>query len=509
MRSVAFMLMIITIGSKVVGFLREIALGYFYGTSFLKDIYVIANTIPTVVFGFITTGIITSFIPIYNQIKEEEGIKRANTFTNNLHGILIILSTVFIILGYIFTDKLVLMFAGGFKANADTMVYAVEFTRIMMLSLYAIGFSAVFRGYLNINNDFVTPATPAFVMNAIIITCTVLSAKINVYLLPVGALLGNVLQYVFFFPALKKVGFRFALNIDFKDPYVKQLLTISIPIIISVAAGDIAMIIDKNLASSIVVGGLSSLDYANRLLALVNGVVIVSVTTSSYPIMSRFGAEDNLPMVKKTMTQSMTTISLLVIPAVFGMMALSTPIIDFVFGRGKFGAESIRMTSEALFYYAPFLIGAGIRDVATRGYYAQKNTLTPVIITLGMTVIDIILNIVLSRYMGINGLAVATSIASLIGAAVMILAFQRDFGALRLTKTLIDMVKLSAAALIMGLVAFKIYGLIGGISNLLGLIVAISVGAIVYLILVVLLQVDEMKKLINEFYWKMKKRAKR
>lgn len=133
MKKTAIILMIITILSKIFGFTREIALSYFYGASNISDAFLISLTIPSVIFSFIGTGISTGYIPMYSKIEQKYGEKEGNRYTNNLVNILLILCTVMIIFGLLFTDKIVKIFASGFAG--DTLALAVQFTRISLVGI--------------------------------------------------------------------------------------------------------------------------------------------------------------------------------------------------------------------------------------------------------------------------------------------------------------------------------------------------------------------------------------
>jgi putative peptidoglycan lipid II flippase len=134
MKKTAFIVIIITILSKICGFLREMVLSYFYGASGITDAYLIAVSIPMVVFGFLSTGLSTAFIPIYNEVYQKNGEKEAETFTNNMANIIILFATVVVIAVYLFTDDIVRIFAKSF--SGETLNLAVYFTRVSIFGIY-------------------------------------------------------------------------------------------------------------------------------------------------------------------------------------------------------------------------------------------------------------------------------------------------------------------------------------------------------------------------------------
>lgn len=492
MKTTALLLMAISVGSKVLGFVRELVLSYFYGTSSIKDAYVIAITVPFALFGFVATALQTGIIPVYNQVETKEGKKAADDFIANSTNVVFIIATAVVIGVILFTKPIVLLFAKGF--TGETLELAIKFTRIIIFTVYATGVSAIFQSYMNIHQDFVTPSTTPFIMNIIAIVAVVLSAKTHVYILIIGTLAANVLQYTLFPKRIRALDYTHKRRIDFKDPHLKQMVIITMPLIVAIAANSIGVIIDKNIASSIVEGGISALDYANKLLGLVTGVVVTSMVTSIYPTFSKLGAEGDLEALKEKLIEALSMTCLLVIPSVFGLMALSEPVISFVFGRGEFGQTSIAMTSSALFYYAPFLIGYALRDVTMRGFYALGDTKTPVFIAVVLVAVDVVFNVILSKFMGLDGLALATTIGSSVGGVMIIVAFRKKVGRLGLQTFIVDCVKITFCSVLMGLCARGVHDLLYATSPTLGLLVGIAVGVVVYGVGVVALKVESLNE---------------
>src|SRR5690554_1445747 len=149
-------IMFITIFSKFFGFFREIALTYFYGASAVSDVYLIAQTIPNVIFAFVGTGLATTFIPIYNKVLKEKGDQDANRFVSNLVNVVLFLTTIIVALVLAFTPQVVMLFASGF--NEKTMSLAVLFTRISIFGIYFSGMIYIFNSYLQIKDNFMIPA---------------------------------------------------------------------------------------------------------------------------------------------------------------------------------------------------------------------------------------------------------------------------------------------------------------------------------------------------------------
>src|SRR5699024_1661377 len=162
--------------------------------------------------------------------------------------------------------------------SGNTLSQAMSFTRIMMISIFALLYSSVAKSYLNIKGNFIDPTITGFILNMVIIISTILSSLFNnAYILIIGALLANILQFIRFPFASRKLGYKHKKNIDFKDPYVKALMIIMIPIIFSSAADQLSILVDNSMASAFFgVASISKIFYAKTMLNFIMGVVTMT-----------------------------------------------------------------------------------------------------------------------------------------------------------------------------------------------------------------------------------------
>ena len=492
MGNTAFLLVLISSLSKVIGFAREMVISYFYGTSAIKDAYVIAATIPNLLSGFVATAMTVGFIPIYNRVKKERGEEASVAFTSNVGNLAFLIITVFVGLVLIFTEPVVKVFASGFSGGTlDTAVY---FTRIMIFSVYSLSLFNLYQGYLNANGSFIVPAFAPFIANVVVILFIVLSGLIDYRLLPFGFMIGYALQFIGIFPDLKKHGYHHSRKIDIHDSHARDLVFFATPMIISLLFQDLGNIIDKNIASLVIIGGISALEYAIRLTGMFSGILIVPVSTSVYPSMSAAALEKKYGRLKKITRDTAISMSTFLVPAIFGLVILATPIIAFVYGRGEFGEESILMTAGVLASYAPMLLGQSFTDIYSRAFYCLENTRTPVIISVFSVGIDIILKFVLSHFWGINGLAIATSTGRLINGLLVMFALKLALGKIGGREIFSKLLRIFIASAIMGVAVYYLYQFLQDTYSLfVSLIIIVLVALIIYFPLVVLMRVLSLK----------------
>lgn len=276
------------------------------------------------------------------------------------------------------------------------------------------------------------------------------------------------------------------------------MLYIALPIVLGVSANQINVLVDRTLASSIAVGGISALNYASRLNGFVQGMFVTTVSSVMYPMISKMAAQNNLNGLKKSVSEAINIISLLVIPATVGAMVFAEPIVKLLFGRGAFDPQAISMTSDALFYYSIGMISFGLREVLSSAFYSLQDTKTPMIngaIAMGM---NIILNIILSKFLGIGGLALATSISAIFCTGLLFISLRKKIGAFGMKEITISFIKILVVSLGMGMVANLVYGmLLNNISVNLSLIVSICIGAVFYFAIIFFMKIEEVDTMVT------------
>ena len=504
MRKTVVILMIITIFSQAFGFIREIVLSYFYGTSSTSDAYIIALTIPVVIFSFIGEGIATGYIPMYSKIESNFGEEEGNRYTNNLVNILFVICTVFIILGLIFTNQIVSIFASGFKG--ETLILAIRFTKISLFGMYFTGVIYIFNGFLQIKGNYYITALIGFPMNLFIILSIYVSKNTDILILIIGSVVASASQVLLVIPSLHKKGYRYKFILDIKDEHIKIMAYIAWPIIIGVFANQINLLVDRTMASKLAVGGISALNYASRLNGFVQGLVVSSISTVLYPIISKMAAEKNIVGLKKSLVDAICGVNLMVIPATIGSIVFAEPIVRVLFGRGAFGTKAISMTSDALFFYSIGMVGFGLRVVIARVFYSMQDTKTPMINGCIAMTMNIVLTLILSKLIGIGGIALATSISAIFCTGLLFISLRIKIGRFGMKNITITFMKILWASLLMGVIAKLTYNnCLNNINASLSLIISMVIGALVYVMVIYFMKIEGVDVILNTIKRKIKK----
>lgn len=503
-------LMIATLLAKILGFGRELVLGSAYGISDYTDAYVIAYNIPIIIFSVLGVGLSTTFIPMYHDIEKQSGESESIKFTNNIFNIIFIICIVFSILGFIFTEPLVKLFAVGF--TGEKLAIAVYFTKIIIIGMAFLGLSNLMTAYLQIKGNFVIPGLISLPQNIIIIISIIMSLKYGIGLLAYGTVLAMISTFLFQLPFAYKNKYKYKLYLNVKEESIKKMVFLLGPVLIGVAANQINTIIDRNLASTLVDGSIAALNYANKLNGFVMGMFITSISAVVYPILSKLSTDSGKAKFNETIVNTLNSIILIVIPVAIGAISLSKPIVKVLFERGEFNETATAMTASALACYSIGMIGIGIYDILSKAFFALKDTKTPLIIGTFIGVpLNIILNLMLIKVMGHNGLALATSLATLVYTTIGFIALKRKIGDFGQSKVLKTLLKSTLSGVLMGVVAYISYNYldsilsIGILGSMISLAVSIVSGACVYSILIILFKVEEVEMLIDTIKSKIKK----
>lgn len=506
----ALWIMFATMLSKVLGFCRELVLGNFYGTGSDADVFLLTLNIPGLIIAVIGAAIATMYVPIYFDTKEKSGHESALKFTNNMLNICCIVSIIIAILGLIFTEQFIAVFAGGFEGEKFEL--AVIFTKIMISGVIFLSISKLVSSYLQVNDNFTIPALIGIPYNVIIILAIIISTKTSINALAIGALIAMSSQLLFQIPFAFKYKFRYKPYINLKDDTIKEMAVLVLPMLVGVAIGQLNTAVDRALATTLGDGPLSALNYAARLNDFVMALFVASIITVIYPKLSKLSNSENKNGFVDTIVKSSNCIILMVLPIAVGAIVLAEPIVRILFERGQFDAYSTHMTSVALRLYALGLIAMGMRDILTRVFYSISDTKTPMLNGSIALLINIVLNFTLINVLGYAGLALSTSLASIITVILLFKSLKKkagDFGQNEIIKTgiksLVASIVMGAATIIVYSNLYKLTGM-GKLNEIISVTIAILVGASIYAVLIIIFKVEE-TKLVLDIIKKMKNKA--
>jgi putative peptidoglycan lipid II flippase len=500
----AMMISTFTLMSKVLGFVREMLIAAKYGSGYETDTYFVAMTATTMIMTTIGSALNTSLVPVFTEVEERRGRKAKLKFLNNIFNVVFFISLIIAILDFFISPLIIKIVASGFEGEQFQL--AVKLNRIGLPIVVFLGFTYVFSGFLHSSQVFGPPAIMGLPYNLVFIIFLLFMAhKENIHALMIVSVLASSTQFLIQLPAVWHRGFRYRLDVDFRDIYIQKTLTLVLPVLLGSAVQQINTIVDKTLASGLVEGSISALSYSAKINDVVVSVFIAAITTVIFPMLSRAFSQGDNVQVKQIMSQGINIILLITVPATVGIMVLARPIVSIFFERGHFTPNDTIMTSQALFCYSLGLVGISLRLMLNKVFYSLQDTKTPMINGALAVGLNIILNLIFVRFIAHAGLALATSISTTFTSVMLFINLRKKIGSIGLKGYIRCLTKTLIAAMIMGAVVyFTFYGLTDShnfnrIFESLILLLSVGLGAIVYFVLCILLRVKELKVLIGGF----------
>jgi putative peptidoglycan lipid II flippase len=448
-----FIVVILGVLSKVLGFAREQMIAVFFGATGRTDAYVVANMIPVLITGLISGPLSTAFLPVFASHVakgDREGASRlaSSMITISTVGVLFLA-----VMAMFPADHLVRLVAPGF--SGETFSSAVALTRVFLPAMVIPLLSSFAKTILNSNDHFAVPALAPSIQNLVIVAVVALFAPtFGVTSLAVAVVLGYLAAFAVQVPSMVKVGgwpkatFRV-------DDSVTKVFKLSWPLMAGSLFSQFYLFVDRNLASHLPEGSIAALSFADRIRQVPLGLFVAAVVTVVYPSLSGMWAQKDQDGFKETTIMGLRYVEFVCIPAALGLMVLANPVVRVIFQHGAFTREATALTASALLAYCPALVGMAAIQIINVAFYSSQETRIPVLLAAGVAALNTVLDLLLIKPFGHVGLALANSAANLLGALAGLHALNR-MSRLPLRSLFRSLTKILLASGTMGVVALAL-----------------------------------------------------
>ena len=382
----AWLIALVTIASKFMGFARDMVVANFYGATQVSDAYFYALQIPSLAiiilggvggpFHSATVAIFSKLIPNLNTKPEEFVNRLYNTFLTITFITFAILS----ILGFLFADKIMgLIISAG---SPDLIKLATEHFKIMSPIILIGGIIGIFYGILVTHKKFILPNLSPMILSIVVIICICLvnNDKSGIAL-ATATLIGAICQLLIQLPTLRKIGYKIKPNLEIiNNPQFNNILELLFPAILSSTMGQITIYIDMFFASNLQEGAWTSVVFANRIFQFPVGILVTAFLVPLFPIFSRLAGEGKLEDIKNYFNKGVGTLFFVGFPIIILILTLAQEGISLIFERGAFNSNAVIMVTEALCFLSFSILPYVFRDSITRVYYAFNDSKTPFVI---------------------------------------------------------------------------------------------------------------------------------
>ncbi len=412
-----------TLLSRILGYARDAIIARAFGASMATDAFIVAFRLPNLLRRMFAEGAFSqAFVPILSEYKNRQTPEETRELVDCVATALGLALVVVTALGVALAPVIVYVSAPGFAADPAKFELTVDLLRVTFPYLLFISLVALAAGVLNTHNRFALPAfTPVMLNVSFIVGAAFFAPYFDppVKVLAWAVFVGGALQLALQAPFLARLGLLPRWKLNLRHPGVGRILKLMLPALFGVSVSQISLVINTIFASFLVTGSVSWLYYADRLMEFPAGMLGVALGTILLPSLSKYHADAKPEEYSKLLDWGLRVTLLLALPAAAALAVLSIPLITALFHYGRFDANDVWMTRQALVAYSAGLVGMILVKILAPGFYARQNVITPVKIGVFTLVATQLMNLAFVWPLKHAGLALAIGLGACLNAGLL------------------------------------------------------------------------------------------
>jgi putative peptidoglycan lipid II flippase len=447
--------------SRVFGLVREVVAAYYFGASGRINAFTIAFQLPNLVRALVADAALSSaFVPVFSELIEKGERKRAWRVASTLFWLMLLglaaLTAIFILVAP--------WVIGIFGNPGHDKVLAVGLSRVLFPIVALLGVSGIVVGILNTYDHFTVPAlSPVFWNIAIIVGLVIgvpqaqtMSTKLYVY--AISIVVATFIQVLLPIPWLRGLDGRLRLALDWRDPMVKRVFVLMVPVTLGLGLINVNAVIDMFFASRLINGDLAptAIQKAFLVYMLPQGMFSVAIATVLFPTLSRLSARGDVAGFRSTVAMGLRQITFLLAPAAVVSAVLAEPIVRLLFQRGHFLPNQTPVVAACLAAFSAGLVFNGTMLLLNRAFFSLQSNWVPLAVALANLFLNAVLDLALYR-VGIWGIPLATAIVNLGGTAALLVLLRRNIGPIEGARTMGAVVRIAAASALVAGVAYVVW----------------------------------------------------
>lgn len=412
-----------TMASRVLGMVRDVVFAVLFGAGGAMDAFFVAFKIPNFLRRLFAEGAFNqAFIPVLSQVRQEEGdtgVRRLVAATQVALGSVVGLVTV---LAMVASPLVAWVFAPGFHDDGVKLAQTADFLRLTFPYLWFISLTALSQSVLNTYSRFAAPAITPVILNLCLIAAAFwLTPHFEVPMtgLALGVLLAGLLQWLWLWPSLLRLGIWQPLNWRARHEGVKRIAVLMVPALFGVSVSQINLLLDTVLASLLVDGSVGWLYYSDRLSELPLGVIGIAIGTVLLPRLSSQASADDPQAFQRTLAWALCLVLTAGLPAMAALMVLAEPLLTVLFQYQAFTAYDVSRSAASLMAYAAGLPAFMLIKILAPAFFARQDTRTPVRIAIWAMSLNMVFNLILIWPLAHVGLALATAMSAWVNAGML------------------------------------------------------------------------------------------
>lgn len=458
---------IFTALSRVAGLIREIAAANYFGSGGAASAFTIASQIPNLMSNlFAQAALSAAFVPVFTDLLQQGRRREAFKLASTLFWIILLALGALTVFGIVFAGTIMPIFTGT-KVSASL---TAGLAQIMFPVVLVLGLTGLMVGILQSYDEFSIPALAPVVWNLVIIVLlVVLRSQFapSIYAYAVAWLVATIVQMLLIASALRRIDFRLSFELDWRDPRVRQVFVLMLPVTIGLGIVNLDALLNSTFGALVSNDAPRAIQLGFLIYMLPQGVFSVAVATVLFPTLSRQASRRDAAQMRHTLGNGMRMIILLLVPAAGGLMVLALPISQLVFEHGRLTASQAHLISVALFWFAWSLPFGGLNLLLTRTFFALQRPWIPTKLAAINMVVDVIVSLSLYKPLGVAGLVIGTAVANMVMTALQLHRLWVGFDhRLEAGQTLMITVRITVASAITAVIArvvwVLLHSLLGG-----------------------------------------------
>jgi putative peptidoglycan lipid II flippase len=491
--------------SRVAGLAREIVASAYFADRVSASAFTLASQIPNLMSNlFAQAALSAAFVPVFTDLLQQGRKREAFKLASTLFWIILIALGAITALGILLAGVIMPLFTGTHFSGADNAL-AAGLAQVLFPVVLLLGLTGLLVGILQSYDEFSVAAIAPAVWNLVIVVLLVgLHSHFRqpIYAYAVAWLVATVVQLAMVASALRRIDFRLAFTVDWRDPRVRQVFVLMLPVTIGLGIVNLDQLLNSVFGSLVSSAAPRAIDQAFRIYMLPQGMFSVAVATVLFPTLSRQASRRAPGEMRRTIGNGMRQINLLLIPSAALTIALATPITRLVFQHGNFAASDTHRVSIALFWFAFSLPFGGINLLLTRTFFALQRPWIPTRYAAMNMVVDIIVSLALYKPLGIAGLVIGTAVANAVMTGLLLRRLTIGFnGRLEGPQTLMITLRILIASALTAALGRGVWVLIDALlgrsvlAQILSVGVAIALAGALYARIVLAMRVTEARQI--------------
>jgi putative peptidoglycan lipid II flippase len=491
--------------SRVAGLVREIVAASYFGVTGAMSAFTIAFQVPNLMRAlFADAALQGAFVPVFTELLEKGKKREAFAVASGLLSLITMVLGSVTILFWLLAPEIMPLFSPGFSPHLQDLT--VQLSRLMFPIVLLLALSGVVVGMLNSFEHFSVPALAPVVWNLLIIASLVgltplLHGDDRIYAYAIGVLVGTIVQFLLPLPWLRGRGGRFTLNVDWRNPAVRRVLKLMLPVTIALGLINFDALVNSIFGTLVDVQAPSAIDKAFRIYMLPQGLFSVAIATILFPTLSRYAARQDYDQLRRTMSNGIRQILMLLVPSAAIMGVLAVPITRLVYQRGAFGTGATDLVSQAMWVWALSLPANGASLLFSRTFFSLQRPWLNTSLAMGNLAVNVAVSAALYKPLGVEGVVLGSVVSTTAMALAQAAFLRRDLHGVEGGKILSVLIRILLASAALAGVSYGVwYGLdhaLGRslVAQIISLGAGILTGVAVYIAAVLALRVEEARQI--------------